>query len=226
MNMRKASTIGLVGLLTVVMLGGTARAQEPAPVATAAPAPEPVRKWQVNLSFLPMSLGTFTASYGGMRLPADAAFAPGFGASVGYQVIAKHLSVGLAVQRIANVGVKEDPSGAGNLAVMSAELDLMARIVASLPIVETITLYAEVLPGYSLIMPEAGNTAKGAVIAYGGGAMMDLGSRMFVNVGVGYQEGFQKRTDTNTRMDGTKTTVTTDVKTEYWRIALGLGVKF
>ena len=143
-----------------------------------------------------MSLGKFTASYGGMRIPADAAFAPGVAVSVGYQVIPKYLTLAFAPQAIFNVATKEDPTGSGNPVVPSREYDFMARVVGSLPLVETISVYLEVLPGYSLIKPSAGDAAKGFVIAGGAGVAMDLTDRRFVNLGVGYQAGFQSRVDT------------------------------
>ena len=55
---------------------------------------------------------------------------------------------------------------------------------------------------------------------------MDLSDAVYVNLGVGYQQGFQTRTDTNTRMDGTQTKVTTDVKTQYYRVSIGVGFRF
>ena len=100
----------------------------------------------------------------------------------------------------------------------------MGRLVGSLPLVETITVYAEVLPGYSLIKPSDGNTAKGFVIAGGVGVAMDLADAMFLNLGVGYQQGYQTRTDTSV-IEGMVSKVTTDVQTEYWRVALGVGMK-
>jgi hypothetical protein len=222
--MRKASTIGLVGL-TLVALAGTVRAQEVMPTATTSAAPAPVRRLEVGVAFLPMSLGKFTAVYGGMRLPADAAFAPGVSISAGYQIIPRYLSVGLAPQVIFNVGTKEDPTGAGLPVVMSREIDIMARVVGSLPLVDTIAIYAEALPGYSLIMPSEGNTAKGLVLAGGVGVVMDLVDRMFINLGAGYQRGFATRTDTSVN-EGVTSMVTTDVQTEYWRVALGVGMRF
>jgi hypothetical protein len=231
--MRKASMMALVVGLTVAAPAGMARAAEATatPVTTTSPAPLPPppvqeRRLHVGVSFLPMSLGKFTASYGGMRIPADAAFAPGVSLSVGYQIIPRYFTVGLAPQVIFNVGTKEDPTGAGRGVIMSTEYDFMARAAGTLPIVETIALYAEVLPGYSLIKPSEGNTAKGLVLAGGAGAIMDLSESVYVNLGVGYQYGFQSRTDTNTRMDGTQTKVTTDVKTQYYRVSLGVGVRF
>jgi len=219
--------ISLVGL-TLVALAGTVRAEEataPPVATTSAAAPAPVRRLQVGVAFLPMSLGKFTASYGGMRIPADAAFAPGVSISAGYQIVPGYLSVGLAPQVIFNVGTKEDPTGAGLPVVMSKEIDIMARVVGSLPLVETISIYAEFLPGYSLILPSEGNTAKGLVLAGGVGVAMDLSDAMFVNLGVGYQQGYQTRTDTSV-IEGVTSKVTTDVQTEYWRVALGVGWKF
>jgi hypothetical protein len=243
-TMRTALT--LVGLLTSVATVATANAQGPIPVPPAAatpavvpppPAPEPLmvpaaepppppkpRRLEVGLSFLPMSLGKFSAVYGGMPITADAALAPGGVVTVGYEVI-RGLLVGIAPQYLFNVGTKEDPSGAGNAVVMSRELDLMFRVKYAYEIVETIRLYAEVLPGYSLVLPANGDPAKGFVIAAGGGAAMDLGDRLFVNLGFGYQWGFQQRTDTSVRM-GVTTKTTTDVNTDYYRIALGVGMRF
>ena len=247
--MRKASTMSLVGLMTLVALAGTARARElawnapaaapPVPAAPAAPpvaaaaaepapaAPAPDRRFHVGVAFLPMSLGTFTASYGGMVLPGDAALAPGVSISAGYQIVPKYLSVGLAPQVIFNVGTKEDPTGAGNVPVMSTEYDFMARVVGSLPLVEGIALYAEALPGYSLVKPSAGNPATGFVVAAGGGVAMDISDRTYVNLGVGYQWAFMSRTDTNVSpTTGVTTMRKSDVKPEYWRIALGVGFRF
>lgn len=224
----KATMSSLVGLMTVVALAGTARAEEaPAiPVATTSPAaPAPKRKIEVGVAFLPMALGTFTASYGGMRIPSDAAFAPGVAITAGFEIIPRYLLLGLAPQAIWNVGTKVDPSGAGNAVIMSTEFDAMARVVGSLPLVETITIYAEVMPGYSLIKPSDGNTAKGFVIAGGLGLRMDLTDQLFVNLGGGYQHGFATRTDTSVIM-GVKTQVTTDVQSAYYRVALGLGMRF
>lgn len=231
--MRKARMIGLVGLMTVGALVGTVRAEEaPAmPVTTttpplpAAPPRARERRVLVSVSFLPMALGTFTASYGGMRIPSDAAFAPGASATVGYQVVRRYLSVGVAPQVIWNVGTKVDPSGAGNAVVMSKEIDVMARVVGSLPLAEGISVYLEVLPGYSLIMPSEGNTAKGPVLAAGVGIAMDLTDRLFVNLSGGVQRGFATRVDTSV-IEMKTTKVTTDVRADYYRVALGVGMRF
>jgi hypothetical protein len=223
--MRKASSlvvlVGLVGL-TLVALAATVRAQGAAPTAaapaappvaaaaTAVPAPAPAasreRRINVGLSLLPMGLGRFSASPGGMTVTADAAFAYGLGLSAGYVVI-PGLIVGIAPQAIFNVKPKED-GGTG-----AKQYDLMARVAYAFPVVDTIAIYVEVLPGYSFISPPDGDTAKGLVLAFGAGGAMDLTDRTFVDLGVGYQIGFQKRADV-------------DVRTKYLRVALGVGMRF
>lgn len=165
----------------------------------------------MGLSFLPMALGSFTASPGGMTVTADAAFAFGFGVSAGYEVL-PGLTVGIAPQAVFNVKPKEDGGAAAR------QLDAMARVAYALSVAETIALYAEVLPGYSLISPpDGGDNSKGMVLALGGGAVMDLSDRVFTTLGAGYQLGFQKRSDGGTEVD---------VKTRYVRVTLGGGVKF
>ena len=237
--MRKVST--LVGL-TLFALASSAHAEEtsaeadtaapPAGDAASAPAPasattappaegvavalesEPAasrHKLQVGLSFLPMGLGKWTNSPNPLTtVTTDAAFAYGLGLSVGYQVI-PHLVVGLAPQAIFNV--KEKATTPPVDAVR--EYDLMARVAGELEVVEGTTAYAEVLPGYSLITTDSG--PKGFVIAFGLGATMQMTDRIFVNVGGGYQIGYQKWSE------GANTYTTS---TKYIRVALGGGVRF
>jgi hypothetical protein len=78
-----------------------------------------------------------------------------------------------------------------------------------------IGIYAEVLPGYSIVSLPApiSKSAKGFVIAGGVGAMMDVTDQVFVNLGVGYQYGLEK-------VDSAKSNLS------YLRIAVGAGMKF
>jgi hypothetical protein len=95
------------------------------------------------------------------------------------------------------------------------EYDLMARVAGELQVVEGTTLYAEVLPGYSLITTDS--APKGFVVAFGIGAAMQMTDRIFINIGGGYQIGYQKwASGANTLTSSTK----------YVRVALGGGVKF
>jgi Outer membrane protein beta-barrel domain len=226
--MKKVST--LVGL-TLLALSSSALAQEGAPppaaeptmgepaAAPAAPAaPEAMAakpaasdsKIQVGLNILPMALGKMEASAGGMSASADAAFAYGVGLSANYVVI-PGLTVGIAPQAIFNVKAKD---GGGDAA---KEYDLMLRLAYAYPVANKISLYGEVLPGYSIVSPSSGDSAKGLVLAFGVGGTMDVTDQLFLNLGVGYQMGFQKLSVGGTDVD---------FKTKFLRIALGVGMKF
>ena len=241
--MRTTST--LVGLV-LFALTATARAEEAAPAAAAAAPPAgeaaaapastpppaatqsapladnaadaltPVaeqpavsrRRWQVGLSFLPMAAGRFTSTVSTTETN-DAAFAYGVSLAAGYEIL-RGLSVGLAPQLILNVKDKTSSSTA-------KQFDLMARVAYAYPVVETISIYAEVLPGYSLIIPPTGGFPRGMVVAFGGGCAINLTDRVFVNLGVDYQMGFQTRYDSG---------VGFETRTTYLRASLGGGVKF
>ena len=126
-----------------------------------------------------------------------------------------------------NVKPKEDPITTDPAA--SREIDVMVRVAYAYQIVDTIALYGEALPGYSLVQPQKGDIAKGAVFAFGVGAIMDLSDRTFVNLAGGYQWGFQSRTDAaHFVMDGMPvvTMTKTDVAFSYYRVALGVGARF
>ena len=188
--MRKASTlVGLVGL-TSVALAAPAFAQDATTVAPGTGATPVHRKLEVGLSFLPMSLGRFKANYGSNYITTDAQFSPGVSLSAGYEVL-PGLSLGVAPQRLFEVASKTDPTMSGTKVTQYSEYDLLARISYGYEVVETIRLYAEVLPGYSVLTPSAGHAAKGFVLAMGGGCAIDVGARVFVNLGAGYQIGFQ-----------------------------------
>jgi hypothetical protein len=229
--MRKAST--LIGL-TLIALAAPARAQDGVPTAAAFPAPPtaevagapapvlmtqeqpPRRRWfAIGLSLLPMAVGRFTTPVGAMEATGDASFAYGGALSVSALVF-RGLSVGVAPQVIFNVQDKVNPS---QLAAPAAarEYDLMARVAYAFPIVDTIALYVEVLPGYSLIEQPGAHTAKGLVLIFGGGVAMDLTAAVFANLGVGYQAGFQRVSAGGVEVDD---------RTRYLRVALGGGVRF
>lgn len=225
--MRKVSMI--LGL-ALFALAGSARAQEEsappagappaldangapvaaAPEAAAAPAAAaPDSKMQLGLNLLPMLLGKMDSG-----TSADLAFGYGVGLSFGYVVI-PGLTVGLAPQAVFNVKAKNPPSGTSSSA--AKEYDIMARVAYAYTVAPKFAIYAEVLPGYSIISnPSPANAGKGLVLAGGVGAMMDVTDQVFVNLGVGYQMGFQKASAAGTNFDE---------KTKFLRIALGAGVK-
>jgi hypothetical protein len=220
--MRKVSLI--LGL-ALFALAGSARAQDEAPAAAptgdaAAPAPAPETvaapaaapaasdsKMQLGLNLLPMALGKVDSG-----TSADMAFAYGVGLSFGYVVI-PGLTIGLAPQAVFNVKPKNAPSGT----TAAKEYDIMARIAYAYTVAPKFAVYAEVLPGYSIISnPSPLDAGKGLVLAGGVGATMDVTDQVFVNLGVGYQMGFQKVTVLG---------VSGDEKAKFLRIAVGAGVK-
>ena len=238
--MRKVST--LIGLTLFLVLAPAARAEEstpaedkpapaedkaitppPAPAAAeAAPAtgqvaavPAPTeaavgpRKLQLGLSFLSMAIGRYTYAPTGESQTEDASFAYGFGLTGSYEVL-PGLLVGLAPQITFDVKPKTVSDGA-------KQVDLLARVAYAYRLPEGLSVYAEVLPGYSMILLKSGAAPKGWVLAFGAGCAMDLSERIFASLGVGYQLGFQhqKVGDTNP-----------EHRTRFLRVALGGGVRF
>lgn len=217
--MRK--TIAILSLLATSLMSYGASAQpegappaapppEGAPPAAAAPeaapAPAPVPageepKMQAGLNLLPMLLGKGKADNGSY----DLKFAYGVGLHFDYAVI-PGLTVGIAPQAIFNVKAKDGGDAA-------KQFDLLARIAYAYTVMPKLAVGAEVLPGYSIIVPKEGSNGKGFLVAFGAFGAYDVTDQVFVNLNVGYQMGLQKA-------DGLKT------NTRYLRIALGGGVKF
>ena len=215
--------------LTLLALAGTARAQdetpaaEPAPVAEAAPAAAaaaaPESKMQVGIAFLPMLMGKVGAGPSGDDTWSDLKLAYGVGLSFSYNVIAG-LSVGIAPQVL--FGVKGKDGGDA-----MKECDIMARIAYAYSVIPKLAVYAEVLPGYSILflpdslimMGEKPDSPKGFVIGFGAGAAYDITDQFFANLAVGYQMAFQKTKTPGENEDY-------DMRTKFLRIAVGGGMKF
>ncbi len=143
-----------------------------------------------------MGLGKLTTPINAEPIQGDASLAYGVGLSASFRVIAG-FSVGVAPQIIYNVNYKVPPAGTAPHAVR--ETDLMARLAYTFPVVETIGLYVEALPGYSTIPQPGGTSATGFVIAFEGGADMGITDRIFANLGAGYQWGFQSVSEARVR---------------------------
>jgi hypothetical protein len=207
--MRIAST--LAGL---VLFGLTvsARAQEAPPTVgptvleqlSTKPPPASVGKVQLGVGFVSMGLGKTTKALKGVRETLDALFAYGLGLTADYHIL-PGLTVGIAPQAILNVKAKDSSLNAAR------QIDLLARLAYAYSLVEGSRFYAEVLPGYSLIITD--DLSKGLVIAVGAGVAVDVSARAFVNLALGYQMGFQK-------FDGD------DNSTSYVRAVLGGGMRF
>lgn len=186
--------------------------------ADALPAPAPTtseRKWQVGLSFLPMSLGKYTYSDTfTSTVTSEAYFAYGLGLSGGYEIL-RGLVVGLAPQVIFNVQPK--PSDTANPPA-AMQIDFLARVAYGYRVANTLSVYAEVMPGYSRIDPsDEARPSWGFVLALGAGCAMDLTDRYFLNVAGGYQIGFQSQSAGVHELE---------LRTKYVRVAVGGGIKF
>lgn len=224
--MRKLS---LLVALMLFALAGSAQAQDGTPAAdpgaaAAAPITEVApaaaaseSKMQVGIAFLPMLLGKVGTGPSGDDTWEDMSLAYGIGLSFGYNVI-PGLSVGVAPQVLLHVKAKDASKS-------MTEYDLMARIAYAYTVIPKLAVYAEILPGYAIVTLPSGTTymgekppsPKGLVLGFGAGAAYDVADQFFVNLGVGYQMGFQKMSVAG---------ATNDVKTKFLRIALGGGMKF
>jgi hypothetical protein len=154
-----------------------------------------------------MPLGEVEATQAGLTAESESRFAMGAGLSLGYDVWSG-LILGIAPQVIFGAKPREEAESGGN------EYDLMARVAYRYAIPRVATLYAEVLPGYSIYMPVANDTSKGFVLAGGVGCEIDLAEHLFANAGLGYQKGWQTQT------------ATSNFRTSYARVALGVGARF
>lgn len=200
-----------------------------APASAAQPVPAaPDRKIQVGVAFLSTFLGQ--ATIGGTpdqqttdRTP-DLDTAYGISLSLGYNVIAG-LSLGVAPQFFWNLTTNNLVFSASHYK-SDMELDLMARIAYAYKVIPKLAVYAEVLPGYSIIsyqFPVAedkvgrvfwSGRSRGYVIGFGAGAAYDITDMFFANLGVGYQLGYQSVPNG-----------TDHARTQFLRIAVGGGLK-
>jgi hypothetical protein len=223
--MRKVAI--LVGLLSSAFTAAAA-AQDGAPTgepagaslasSAALPAGWPTQRLELTAAVLPMVFGTIGGGQEVLFPSADAAVAFGVGVSVGYRIVSG-LSVGLAPQILFNVKGDDDAESA------ATEYDLLARVAYAYPVLPRLTVYGELLPGYSVLsLPAhfrnvegaAVDNPKGFVLVVGGGAALDLTDKLFVHLGIGYQVGFQR---------GSVGGRSFDYKTEFLRVSLGGGVR-
>jgi len=189
--------------------------EAPAPAVTGAP----TTRVQVGVGFLPILLGKVATGPNGDDTSSNLDATYGVGLSFGYRVMAG-LSVGVAPQVVFHLSSKDT---AGYTVIDSEkEYDLMARIAYAYTVVPKLDVYAEVLPGYSIvsynkiILGVQAPSAKGMVLGGGLGVAFSITDRLFANAGVCYQFGFQKSFGLSHN----------DVNTKFLRIALGGGVKF
>jgi len=157
-----------------------------------------------------MGLGKFNGALGGMPFSSDAALSYGVALRVGY-VVVPGVTIAFAPQGFLNVKPKDQEEEGAR------QYDIMARLEYALQLAEAITVFVDVLPGYSLIVPPHGDIAKGLVLGIGGGAAIPLSERLFADLDIGYQVGFQSLPAAE---------MNAETRTRYVRLAIGIGARF
>ena len=156
---------------------------------------------RLGVTLMPMPLG----SLGGGGASVDSAIAFGVMPVFDYLVL-PNVFVGAAPSYTFNVKAKDAMGDS------SSQLDLLLRVGYGLPVNEKLGLYGYASPGYSIISPPEGPSAKGLVVGLHAGAMFDVASNLFLNGQIGYQLGFQKVSDV-------------DSKSNFLQIGLGVGMR-
>ncbi len=181
----------------------------------------------VGLGLQVMTAGTLRAAAtgpgGAFTDSAEADDATGLSASIDY-FLTRHLAVGLSPRLIFNVKEKNDTDAA-------KQLDLLARLSWVQPVSTSLHLFAQVNPGYSVIlMPQAfrnnfpgleSNDPRGFILDFGVGMQFSLSPNAYVGFDVGYLVGFQTMT-----LKGPGGSLDVDLRTDYLRLGALLGVKF
>jgi hypothetical protein len=188
-----------------------APSETPPPTATATgPAAGATEsKMRVGLNIVPMPfLGKVSTSLGGQSSSQDLGFAFGVTPVFDY-AITPNFFVGVGPTLTFNVKAKDAMGDAAK------EYDLLLRVGGQLPVMDKLNVYGYAAPGYSIVSPPQGNSAKGLVVGLHVGAMYDVTPMFFVNGQLGYQLGFQ-----STDIGGTSA----DTKFSYFQIGLGGGV--
>jgi hypothetical protein len=180
----------------------------PPPTATASGSAETTAsasKMRLGVMLVPMPLGSLKTNLGGTDTSTDSAVAFAVMPVFDY-LVTPHLFVGVAPSYAFNVKGKDAGGDA------ASQIDLLLRIGGEYALNDKLQLYGYGSPGYSIVKPSEGDSAKGLVVGLHAGAMMAVSTKLFLNGEVGYQLGFQKISDT-------------DFKTNYLQIGVGIGMR-
>ncbi len=199
--------VASMNAMAAAPVGSASGTEAPPPTATTT-APEAARpdsKMRIALNVVPMPfLGKLKASGGGIDISSDAAFAFGVMPIFDYS-INPNFFVGLGPMYTFNVKGKDSTGDAAK------EIDIMLRVGGGTPVADKVQVYGYLSPGYSIISPPTGDSAKGFVVGAHAGGMMDVTPTAFVNAELGYQMGFQS-------VSGF------DFRTSFFQIGLGAGM--
>jgi hypothetical protein len=211
--------LGVAGLMTSAMARAEDAPAAPPPAASdpAAAAPPTAMaaggaagaasasKMRLGLTLVPAPFGSLKSNALGPEVSFDSAFAFGIMPVFDY-LVHPNFFVGVAPSYMLNVKAKDSTGDS------SKELDLMLRLGGGAAVAEKIGVYGYLSPGYSIVSPPMGDSAKGLVLGFHAGGMLDVASNIFVNAEVGYQLGFQKF-------------MGFDTKSNFFQIGLGGGIR-
>jgi hypothetical protein len=224
----RVQKLGFVGLAVATLMSSMTAAalaqDEPATGGEATPAaavpavaPAPVApsipdsKMRLGLNVVPMPIGKFKVSGGGISESDDTAFAFGIMPFFDY-LLSPNFFIGLGPMYTLNV------KGKNSSGTAAKELDLQLRLGGEAPVSDKIDLYGYLSPGYSIIMfpSGAGSNPKGFELGIHAGGIFNVSPVVFLNAEVGYQLGFQKVSELG---------VSADAKSSFLQIGLGGGVR-
>jgi hypothetical protein len=165
---------------------------------------------RLGITIVPMPLGSLKNNFAGTDSSTDSAFAFGVMPTLDFRPN-PHVFVGLGPSYIFSVKPK-GATGDGE-----KELDLLLRIGGGGSVAERVYVYGYVSPGFSIIFPPQGDSAKGPVVGFHAGALYDVAANFFVSGELGYQAGFQKIT-----ISGLATEA--KASSNFFQIGLGAGI--
>ncbi len=201
----------LAAALLATLVAAPAFAQEGAPAASISAAAPPAKRgsFVTQLELLPR--GKLTFGVGDDRASTATATAYGVGVTLAHDVT-PNLSIGVAPRML--LGVAGEHATA-----LGKQLDLRARVALHAPISRALQLYGFLEPGYSFIFVPGneGDDPSGFVVAFGGGASVDLPQNAFLIAEVGYQLGFQSIALPQQDLE---------LSTDYLALGLGAGTRF
>jgi hypothetical protein len=204
--MKKSRNLVIAAAAVGLCVSATAGAQTLEPTPTVMGSLGETSALRLGITLAPMPTGTLKSNFLGVESSSSSAFAFAIAPTLDYS-INQFVFVGLAPQYIINVKGKDAPGSAGS------ELDLRLRVGGNAKVADTLMLYGYLAPGYGIVMPSGdGDSAKGLVLGFAAGAMLDFTPSVFGNAELGYQVGYQKVSDV-------------DAKTNFLHIGIGLGFR-
>jgi hypothetical protein len=212
--MKKSRNLAMVTAAVGLCVSGTVAAQTLEPTPTVMGSLGETSTLRLGITLAPMPAGTLKTNLLGAESDTSSAFAFAIAPTFDYS-INQFVFVGLAPQYIFNIKGKDAMGGSA-----ASELDLRLRVGGNAKVADTLMLYGYLAPGYGIVMPGSDNdnaeSAKGFVLGFAAGAMLDFTPALFGTAEIGYQVGYQKFTVASTDVD---------FKTNFMHIGIGLGVR-